>query len=78
MKRMFCTATAALLAVAAADAVEEKPLPQSAGQVRPVLVGAALPPAVLPGDDASHWVNFDLGAAVAEKPAVLVFYRGGW
>ena len=75
MKRMFCTATAALLAVAAADAVEEKPLPQSAGQVRPVLVGAALPPAVLPGDDG---VNFDLGAAVAEKPAVLVFYRGGW
>ena len=40
-----------------------------------MLVGAALPPAVLTGDDE---VNFDLGAAVAEKPAVLVFYRGGW
>ncbi|MCY3761919.1 MAG: hypothetical protein OXH50_11775 [Gemmatimonadetes bacterium] len=75
MKRLFCTATAALLAVADADAVEEKPLPQSAGQVRPVLVGAALPPAVLTGDDE---VSLDLGAAVAEKPAVLVFYRGGW
>lgn len=75
MKRLFCTATAALLAAAAADAVEEEPLPQSAGQVRPVLVGAALPPAVLPGDDE---VSLDLAAAVAEKPAVIVFYRGGW
>ena len=75
MKRLFCTATAVLLAAAAADAVEEEPLPKSAGQVRPVLVGAALPPAVLTGDDE---VSLDLGAAVAEKPAVLVFYRGGW
>ena len=74
MKRLFCTATAALLAVAATDG-EEEPLPQSAGQVRPMLVGAALPPAVLPGDDE---VSLDLAAALAEKPAVLVFYRGGW
>lgn len=75
MKRLFCTATATLLAVAAADAVEEEPLPQSSGQVRPLLVGAALPPAVLTGDDGA---SLDLAAAVAEKPAVLVFYRGGW
>ena len=74
MKRLFCTATAALLAVATADARGE-PLPQSSGQVRPLLVGAALPPAVLTGDDG---VNLDLAVAVAEKPAVLVFYRGGW
>ena len=75
MKRLSCTATAALLAVATADAAEEKPLPQSAGQVRPLLVGAALPPAVLTGDDDA---SLDLAAAVAEKPAVIVFYRGGW
>ena len=74
MKRLFCTTTAVLLAVAATDAREE-PLPESAGQVRPMLVGTALPPAVLTGDDG---VSLDLGAAVAEKPAVLVFYRGGW
>lgn len=75
MKRLFCTATAALLAVATVDAVEEEPLPQSAEQVRPLLVGAALPPAVLTGDDG---VSLDLAASVAGKPAVLVFYRGGW
>ena len=74
MKRLFCTATATLLAVAIAGAVEEEPLPQSSGQVRPLLVGAALPAAVLPGDNG---VSLDLAAAVAEKPAVLVFYRGG-
>ena len=75
MKRLSCTATAALLAVATVDAVEEKQLPQSSGQVRPLLVGAALPTAVLTGDDDA---SLDLAAAVAEKPAVLVFYRGGW
>ena len=74
MKRLFCTATAALLAVATTDAQEE-PLPQSAGQVRPMLVGAGLPTAVLTGDDDG---SLDLAAAVAGKPAVLVFYRGGW
>ena len=74
MKRLFCTATAALLAVAATDAREE-PLPQSSGQVRPLLVGAALPPAVLTADDE---VSLDLAVTLAEKPAVLVFYRGGW
>ena len=75
MKRLFCTATAALLAVTTADAEEEKPLPQSAEEIRPVLVGAPLPTAVLTGDDGT---SLDLAAAVAEKPAVLVFYRGGW
>ncbi len=74
MKRLFCTATATLLAVATADA-QVKPLPPSAEQVRPVLVGAALPAAVLTGDDG---MSLDLPAAVAEKPAILVFYRGGW
>ena len=74
MKRLFCIVTVGILAVATADA-QGKPLPPSSEQVRPVLVGAALPPAVLTGDDGG---SLDLAAAVAEKPAVLVFYRGGW
>ncbi|MHC4618187.1 MAG: peroxiredoxin-like family protein [Planctomycetota bacterium] len=48
---------------------------RSAEEIRPLLVGARLPELSLKTVDARP---FDLSAAIAEKPAVIIFYRGGW
>ena len=39
------------------------------------MVGASIPAAQL---QTAEGESFDLGSAIAAKPAVLVFYRGGW
>lgn len=54
---------------------DEEALPGSAEGVRPVLVGTPAPAGVLKTGSGQA---FDLGAAMAEKPTVLVFYRGSW
>ncbi|MFQ5865721.1 MAG: hypothetical protein ACE5IW_10875 [bacterium] len=51
------------------------PLPTSAEDIRPILVGATVPRLTLTTVDGS---SFDLNTAISEKPAVLIFYRGGW
>jgi peroxiredoxin len=63
-------ALAALVAVASAAA-----LAPSAEAVQPLAVGEAAPAFTLP-DAAGK--SFDLAAAFAARPTVLVFYRGGW
>lgn len=50
-------------------------VPSVATDVRPILVGSALPKITLRD---ANGKAFDLNAAVAEKPVVLIFYRGGW
>lgn len=50
-------------------------VPNSPQGVCPLLTGMLIPELVLTSADGSH---FDLMKAVKERPAVLVFYRGGW
>ena len=50
-------------------------VPDKAEDVCPVLVGQSLPKIVLRTSDNAP---FDLNAATAEMPTVLIFYRGGW
>lgn len=50
-------------------------LPSSAEDICPILVGASVPKLTLTTLNGS---SFDLNAAIAEKPTVLIFYRGGW
>ncbi len=50
-------------------------LPISAEDIRPILIGAAVPKLTLSTVDGN---SFDLNAAITEKPTVLIFYRGGW
>ncbi len=50
-------------------------LPISAEDVCPILVGTTVPKLTLTTASGSP---FDLNAAIAKKPAVLIFYRGGW
>lgn len=50
-------------------------VPTSAENIRPLLIGATVPPLVL--EDAEGQ-PFDLNQAIAEQPTILIFYRGGW
>ena len=50
-------------------------LPTTPEQVRPLPVGSHAPTPMLRGADGR---DFDLAAAIAGKPTVLIFYRGGW
>jgi peroxiredoxin len=50
-------------------------VPTAATDVRPLLVGSALPKITLQDNTGKA---FNLNAAIARKPAVLIFYRGGW
>ena len=50
-------------------------VPSSAEEICPILVGDSVPDLVLLSVDAN---SFNLNEAITNKPAVLIFYRGGW
>ena len=50
-------------------------LSESSVEVCPVLAGTEIPKVTLTNLDGSP---FDLFAEVSRKPAVVIFYRGGW
>jgi peroxiredoxin len=50
-------------------------VPNSPQDVCPLLTGMAIPELTFTSADGGI---FELMKAVKEKPAVLVFYRGGW
>lgn len=47
----------------------------SAEEICPILVGASIPDMHLTTVEGEQ---FDLNAAISNKPALLIFYRGGW
>ena len=52
-----------------------KKIAASAEDICPLLVGAKIPTITIKTHDGA---DFDLNAVVAQKPTVLIFYRGGW
>jgi peroxiredoxin len=56
-------------------ASDHRNVPDDATAIRPILVGQTLPSIELKAPDGS---SFDLNAAVASKPTILIFFRGGW
>lgn len=70
--RVFVSLLLAILIGGAACAADLAASPQ---QVTPVLLGSALPDAPLQAIDGGATT---LAKAVGGKPAVIVFYRGGW
>ena len=48
---------------------------QSAREIQPLLVGSSIPSIQLRTDSGQQ---VDLQKVVAEKPSILIFYRGGW
>lgn len=50
-------------------------VPLKPEDISPLLVGESIPVLTLPSASGK---SFDLNKSVAEKPTILVFYRGGW
>ena len=50
-------------------------VPASAEDIRPLLVGSAVPDVRLPTADGGE---VDLLTEAQAKPTILIFYRGGW
>ncbi len=50
-------------------------VPGSAKEVQPLLIGAKVPSVAVTDIDGK---TVDINKLVASKPAVLIFYRGGW
>ena len=50
-------------------------VPNSPEEVKPLKVGDTAPKLTLKDADGN---DFDLNAAIAQQPVILVFYRGGW
>lgn len=46
-----------------------------AEDICPILVGQSLPTIILRSSDNT---SFDLNAAIAETPSIIIFFRGGW
>ena len=72
MKKRACLAGAALICASPALAAD---VPTTAEEVRPLLVGSAVPEVELPTADGGV---VDLAAAAKAQPTILIFYRGGW
>ena len=53
----------------------ESGAPISPEAVFPLLNGQKIPPLTLKTNENK---SFDMSAAIAKKPTVLIFYRGGW
>jgi len=78
MKNQFTSTLVLALGLALAGPVVTafaNPVPASPDAVQPLLIGSHLPPISLRAVDGTP---VDLNASVAQKPTVLVFYRGGW
>jgi peroxiredoxin len=75
MKHVFRALAALLLVCGVAQAEEQHSAPEDAAHVRPLLMGADVPDVELTTMDGK---SVALRSLVEQKPAVLVFYRGGW
>ena len=65
----------AAVSLLSASLLSAAPPAKSADQIRPLLIGTRAPALTLEQADGSA---FDLGDAMASKPTILIFYRGGW
>lgn len=63
------------LTICFADTVKTQQYPENAADISPLLIGEKIPVISLP---AANGQVYDLNASVAEKPTILIFYRGGW
>ncbi|MEJ2470555.1 MAG: hypothetical protein P8Y96_05500 [Desulfuromonadales bacterium] len=52
-----------------------EPEANSPTEICPILIGSPMPPITLEDLDGKA---FDLNAAIAAKPTILIYFRGGW
>jgi peroxiredoxin len=75
MKNLTLTAIMVLWCFMAVLAQNPTAYPTKAEDISPLLVGEKIPALTLKDVDGK---DIDLNKAIAEKPTILVFYRGGW
>ncbi len=75
MKTELFTVTLAVLCLAPVVGRAQHGVPTSAQDIKPLLIGASVPDVTL---RTAKGESFNLKAAAAKKPTVLIFYRGGW
>ncbi len=71
-KALSAAAMAAWILLPATLAEDVAPRPEG---VRPLLIGATVPPVPLTDSEGEA---VDLGDVLSNKPTVVIFYRGGW
>lgn len=76
MNRLLATAVAGIvLFLASIGTAQAAPLADGADHITPILLGSALPDGPIQKIDGS---DSTLKQIVGDKPAVLIFFRGGW
>lgn len=69
-------AASAIFTICIATVMAQKqPFADSPTEICPILTGSELPPIKVLTLDGEE---FDLNRAVAAKPTILIYYRGGW
>ncbi len=64
-----------LLGLSGQVAAESQKVANAPDQICPILIGSTLPAITLQNLDGKI---FDLNKAIAEKPTILIYFRGGW
>ncbi|WP_053980366.1 peroxiredoxin-like family protein [Marinagarivorans algicola] len=72
---MSCALLLGAASVVSADGYKAGAPAQNADEIRPILIGQEMPKITLTTPEGKP---FDLNKAMAQKPTLLVFYRGGW
>jgi hypothetical protein len=75
LRKAMLSLCCGLLLIAGVEEGYAQSVPDSAEKVHPLLVGAQVPDVSFKKPDGS---NFDLRKAAADRPVILIFYRGGW
>lgn len=72
---IFVMALAPLFGLGSQVAAESPKVANAPDQICPILIGSSLPAITLQALDGK---SFDLNQAIAKKPTVLIYFRGGW
>ena len=67
--------TILLLSLGSQVAAESTKVANAPDQICPILIGSSLPAITVQDLEGK---SFDLNKAVAKKPTVLIYFRGGW
>ena len=76
MRKMTIAIALLWLLLGTSSMAKERPdVAASPEEIHPLLIGASAPPLTLRSGDGKP---VDLNAVLAEKPTILILYRGGW
>jgi cytochrome oxidase Cu insertion factor (SCO1/SenC/PrrC family) len=64
-----------LLSLVSQVAADSTKVANAPDQICPILIGSSLPAITVQDLEGK---SFDLNKAIAEKPTVLIYFRGGW